>query len=44
MEPAVRGTLAKIHADHKGLSDEEGARWLVDLEGHDRYHADIFGA
>ncbi len=42
MAPAVRETLATIHADHTGATVEAGRTWLADLEAQGRYTADVF--
>ena len=42
MAPAVRETLARIHQDATGCSDEEAGRWLDEHERQGRYVADVF--
>jgi cytochrome P450/NADPH-cytochrome P450 reductase len=42
MAPAVRATLARIHQEATGASDQAAARWLTDLEREGRYAADVF--
>ena len=42
MAPAVRETLARIHQDASGCSDEEAGRWLDEEERQGRYVADVF--
>ncbi|HSN24667.1 MAG TPA: hypothetical protein VLT45_00230, partial [Kofleriaceae bacterium] len=42
MAPAVRETLATIHADHTGATVEAARTWLAGLEAQGRYTADVF--
>jgi cytochrome P450/NADPH-cytochrome P450 reductase len=42
MAPAVRETLARIHAEQAQVPPEDGARWVDRLEKAGRYVADVF--
>jgi cytochrome P450/NADPH-cytochrome P450 reductase len=42
MAPAVRATLARIHAESAGGSLADGERWLADLERAGRFASDVF--
>jgi cytochrome P450/NADPH-cytochrome P450 reductase len=42
MAPAVRETLARIHQETVGCSDEEATAWLAGLETQGRLVADVF--
>lgn len=42
MAPAVRATLARIHQEATGCSDEEATRWLGALEREGRLVSDVF--
>jgi len=42
MAPAVRATLARIHAESASCSLAEGERWLADLERAARFVSDVF--
>jgi len=42
MAPAVRETLARIHRETVGCSEEEASHWLAEMEKQGRLVADVF--